>query len=399
MRRAGPLASLALLVVSGLVTLAAAELLLRWFYPQQLAVWHNTRDGMVIHPPGGQVHLAKFGQTVRFNSFGMRDREHALEKAEGTFRVLVFGDSFIEALQVGLEESFSPQLEERLKACSAGRVEVLSAAVSGWGTDEQLAYLARYGWRFRPDLILVAVTIHNDVADNLEELFHELRDGRVVAKPLRAMGEVEYGATRLKDYLASHFHGVQLLRRVRHLQAMGQAGSQLDQHVLGLLAPDEPAAITRGWELTFSLLRGIDGLGRSMGAKTMALLVPSYLQVEERELDGWLSRHRLSRGDVQLDRPQRRMGEFGAAAGLEIVDLLPEFREWRGGPGAALHLRGDGHWSVRGHALAAEIAARELQARALIGAGDGRRCLAGIRALPDRRGRTGSGHDEGGRDG
>jgi len=158
-----------IVVVSTCLSLLGVELALRQFYPQQLGVWYNTRDKMVIHPPNLKVYLSPFNQEVRFNSFGMRDREHTVDKEEGTFRILLLGDSFMEALQVPFVESFPKLLETRLQHSMPQVVEVINSAVSGWATDDQLAYLTRYGVKYKPDLILVAMTIHNDLQENMEK--------------------------------------------------------------------------------------------------------------------------------------------------------------------------------------------------------------------------------------
>ena len=96
----------------GLLTIGAivvgvllGEAALRFIYPQQLGVWHQDRNGLALHWPGLVTYLPQFGITASFNSVGMRDREHAGRKPEGVFRVLVLGDSFMEALQVPFEKS------------------------------------------------------------------------------------------------------------------------------------------------------------------------------------------------------------------------------------------------------------------------------------------------------
>ena len=225
------LKNLGLLAASMLLSLVMAECVVRFLYPQQLAVWHTMHDGLVIHPPGLVTYLAEFKQEVTFNSLGMRDREHARKKAEGTKRVLVLGDSFMEALQVSFEESFPHRLESRLRETLNPRVDVINCSVSGWGQDAQLAYLQKYGRDLKPDLILVAMTLHNDVLDNMQGRFYSMAQGRLVSMSAPHMSDWEYSMLRIKGYLASRSHLVQLLRKWKNLREIRDVASALDRHV------------------------------------------------------------------------------------------------------------------------------------------------------------------------
>jgi len=71
----------------------------------------NLRDEPYLHgaPPGIGIHYSPI--TVSTNAEGFRDRDHPLEKAPGTFRVAVFGDSFVFGLAVAQAETLPNQLD------------------------------------------------------------------------------------------------------------------------------------------------------------------------------------------------------------------------------------------------------------------------------------------------
>jgi hypothetical protein len=165
-----------LTLVAMAVTVAVLEIAVRSFAPQPTAVAHQDPYGLAMHWPGLTTYLPQYGQTAKFNSVGMRDREHAMEKPSGVFRVLVLGDSFMEALQVPFEASLPSLLEQILHRQTGKTIEVLNAGVSGWGTGDELRYLATYGLQWKPDLVLIAMTLHNDISDNLREEWYTLGD-------------------------------------------------------------------------------------------------------------------------------------------------------------------------------------------------------------------------------
>ena len=343
------------LVAAVVVGLAVVELGLRTFHPQPMGVWHQDRDGLGLHWPGLVSYLPQHRLTVSFNSAGMRDVEHSVEKAPGVFRVLVLGDSFIEALQVPFEESFTSLLQRELAGRTLGPVEVINASVSGWGTDDELKYLTSYGRRFRPDLIIVAMTLYNDISDNLRERFHTVRDGTLVESTATRASFLEYKIIELKGFLASRLQTYQLLIRARRARETRAEAQRLSTHVSSLFVhPDQ--RMSRGLELTRLLLERIRVVASEDVGRVGLVLIPLGVQLSDRQFAEFVGATQGS----QIDRPQRELRRIGERAGIEVIDLLPGFREWAASGGAALYLSRDGHWDRPGHRLAARIVASEL---------------------------------------
>lgn len=68
----------------------------------------------------GRPHVSGWYRTegeayVQMNSDGFRDREHTKVKPENTFRIALLGDSFVEALQVPLDQDLAAVIETRTK--------------------------------------------------------------------------------------------------------------------------------------------------------------------------------------------------------------------------------------------------------------------------------------------
>ncbi len=104
------------------------------------------------------------GVKVNINNVGLRDKkDRSFEKAEGTLRIALFGDSFTFGHGVEDDETLSYQLETILseKAVLSENVEVLNFGVQGFNTVQEYIYLSRFGSRFSPDVIIL-VWLYND---------------------------------------------------------------------------------------------------------------------------------------------------------------------------------------------------------------------------------------------
>jgi len=348
-----------------LVALVLTELALRRFSPQPLGVTLHDPYGLAMHWPGLVQYLPQYHETLSFNSAGMRDREHPVEKPEGTFRILLLGDSFIEAAQVAFEESLPSLLERGLRQRTARQVEVVSAGVAGWSTDQQLRYLTTYGMKWHPDLVVVAMTLHNDIEENLQEQWHTIRNGVLVTKPVTRSSFLSYQIVRIKAWAAARLQLYQLWRRVRHGAVMRQAGVRLAEHTVELFREPAPEPIVRGWALTGLLLGQVRSVVEGGGGKLAVVLLPLRFQLTDSLFSRFLANGGLHPPPV-LDTPQREATRLASGLGIPVIDLLPTFRQWVADGGASPYLEWDGHWNQIGHRLAAERVVSGLLERGLL---------------------------------
>lgn len=141
---------------------------------------------IVMHPerglsfaPGKNTRKANgidYDVTQKANKHGFLDRNHELKKADDTYRILIIGDSFVEAAQVPIEKKIQVLLDRKLKGKLLGlKVESIAMAFSGMGTANQLVYYRTLGKDFNPDLV-VLVFISNDFANN-SPILHSLAEG------------------------------------------------------------------------------------------------------------------------------------------------------------------------------------------------------------------------------
>jgi len=165
------------------------------------------------------------------NNRGFRDtRDFPYAKPAGTLRVLSLGDSQTQGYEVRQEATFSAVLERYLRGRGV-RAEVLNAGVSGFSTAEELAFLENEGYRYQPDVVVLAF-YGNDFVDNLKANLFALDKGRLVERkhqhlpgvriqnviysvpPLRWLSENSYFYSLLLNNVWEYFK-VNLARRAQ----------------------------------------------------------------------------------------------------------------------------------------------------------------------------------------
>lgn len=121
--------------------------------------------------PNSHVLYRGGGKTVRrdVNSLGYLDSEHAVAKPPGVTRIGFFGDSYTEARQVALGDTFIRVAQDRLNAAGDQRFETLSFGLSGYGTVQSYLESTRWADSLNLDLV-VYVFCENDMADQIPQI-------------------------------------------------------------------------------------------------------------------------------------------------------------------------------------------------------------------------------------
>jgi hypothetical protein len=316
----------------------------------------------------------EFVTHVRINSDGRRDVERPAARAPGTTRILLLGDSFVEALQVDLEEMLARRLEADLR----GAAEVFSMGVSGYGTPSQLLYFRERGRRLEPDLVLLAFYPGNDVLNNSPELETVLppvydRDGalqrvggsrKAPRRPPRSQAYLFVRKLLLTKQpgLSRWLVDLGLMNSAAVRSAPTHAGVPLDFWVY---AAEPPPVWQEAWGHTERNLGELRRAVEAAGARFALLIVTARDQVYP---DGWqeiVAAHPAMR-EVEWDLlgPERRVLDWCRRASVPCLQLSPTFAAQR--DETVLHFKHDGHWTAAGHALAARTTAEFLRREDLI---------------------------------
>jgi hypothetical protein len=98
---------------------------------------------------------------ARANAAGLRaDREYGVAKTPGTFRIAMFGDSFVLGSDVGQLDAPGAQLERMLEQGGL-QAEVLNFGVGGYGFDQAYLRYDREGRHYDADVIVQGLQLEN----------------------------------------------------------------------------------------------------------------------------------------------------------------------------------------------------------------------------------------------
>ena len=383
----------ALVLVSLVIGIAFLEIALRalgisyahFYRPDPLL-------GQVLVPNAEGWDRSENDTLIRINSLGMRDREREIAKPAGTFRIAVLGDSYTEAKQVALDETFPSVVERRLTECPAlgdRKIEVLNFGVAGYGTTQELLMLESRASRFDPDLVVLAMLTGNDIRNNSIELqgpskphFVE-RDGELVldfdfASSLgsrirtSALGRWYYELvphSRLlqvlqEAMLASKRKG-QMERRAEELKQTPELAAEgfeigLDHQIY--LPPTEPAW-SSAWHVTEQILLRLRRMVEADGTRFLLVVLSNGIQVHPDETVR--QRFEAAIGATDLFYPDRRIGDFATANGIDHLLLAPLLADRARATDQCMHgflqsVPCSGHWNAHGHATAGEIIADKI---------------------------------------
>jgi len=125
--------------------------------------YHKPGAGYTLMQPGSHYEWQSI--SVDINSHGLRGPETSYEKRPGTFRILNLGDSMVMGWGVREQDTYGRQLESLLNESGKSDLnfEVINAGVPGWNLENALAYLEAEGLKYEPDLIVLGLTLANDI--------------------------------------------------------------------------------------------------------------------------------------------------------------------------------------------------------------------------------------------
>ncbi len=318
---------------------------------------------------------------IHANKDGLRDREHTKEKPPKTFRIALLGDSFAEALQVPMENTFWWKMRKQLnKECTVlgdRKVEVINFGVQGYGTDQQLMTLRHKVWQYSPDLVILAFLPGNDIINNSKKLefsqrkpFFVYKNGKLVPDMSwlkmspREHNYLEFSSVDyLPTWLVNHSRILRLARQVdlNNKKRLVDAAEK-KRAANNFQEPIDPVW-KEAWQVTEGLITLMSQEVKAKKADFMVLIVSSGLQVNPEPI--LRQRYMKKFGIKDLYYPNRRIKTFGDRLNITILDTVPRLREYAEKNKTCVHgfpnaMQCDGHWNSQGHEQVGQLIAQDL---------------------------------------
>jgi hypothetical protein len=302
----------------------------------------------------GIPNPTRYQVDVRYDRNGFRNAVD-LTNAD----IVAIGDSFVEGAETPEDQILTSVLAGRLG------VTVANLGQSGYGPQEELAVLRRYGMALGPRVVLWFFYEGNDL-DNVERYERirkiaaspnvppePLRERLFVRNLLKAFAGVTTPPRRIAGPDAVRYRG--LFKRADGLQEtvyLNDSEGPPGPNLAGDGPPDP-----RLFEMAAGFLAQADRLARDGSARFLLINVPYKFRVYEGLLE--LKPDSPVRGWRTNNLPEL-LGQWCAARGMEFLDATTVLRA-AAEKGESVYLADDTHWSPAGHRVVAEAIVERLR--------------------------------------
>lgn len=344
--------------IAGLISFALAELAVRLIMPQQLImrradIWRPADSVGWDHLPLVNTTVNTGERTVDFLTDAEGFRVGAAGRTESGTRVLLIGDSFMEALQVPYESSTAGRLEHGLAERMRHPVAVRNAAVGGWDPPQYLQRMRMALARDSFQAMVVVIYVGNDVVT-----FPDAPVAPRLPTPetrLRIPRSLSFG-----ELVASVLYPINNALETRsHLFVLLKNNTKQIRMRMGLSPEFFPLEYRRReatsprWDNTADLLQRLAAEAAARGTPAVFVMVPPVFQVDSTLLAGEATSLGIPPESVDVNQPTRLLGSRLESRGLTVVDLVPALRAAHG-RGAVLYGSIDRHFSPAGHQVLAD---------------------------------------------
>ncbi|MCB9446962.1 MAG: hypothetical protein H6585_01290 [Flavobacteriales bacterium] len=360
-----------------------------WKLPSRSQV--NVSGGGYLKPDFKTSIIGENGEPVAYatNAFGFRNSyEVTKNKPSGTQRILSLGDSFNAGYRIGQTSTYGALIEQSLNRIHPDRKhEVLISCIEEPVTG--LYYLQHDGKEFQPDVVLLGITLGNDIAQSYVSLhpdgmfavtdsglltldtnryenfgFSSLADEKIGNGCLQNKGT---GAGDVAMKVLSHSHFFHFLRHLfdpgvailSWYEAKGYTWyppqTHDPAHALGYFMKESTPSVDSAYAvLTHTLLLYRQYCER-INARLVVAVFPQRFQVQAEDWEQTIQRYHLKADCFDLFKPNTVIKAFCEQHRIQLVDPTDAMKNAHINTHIQLYIKGgDMHWNASGNREFAE---------------------------------------------
>ena len=309
--------------------------------------------------PGAEVRYwtSEFDTTLTINAQGVRDDEAIGPKPADERRVLILGDSYVFAVQVPFRDTMGERLEARLNESATGQQwRVIDGGVQGYGPVEQWLFYRNVGAAFKPDIVLIMVSVANDA--------NEALDARAVLEAGKVPQATQADAARSRMRQVIRSSAVLQLVRRRYDQLRARVTAAVAERPMTIYLADPPPQVLEGLEVATRAFGRIAEEASRDGARVVFVLMPARFQTNDLEFEQIANATAESGSKLERNAATDRFSHALKPLGYPVLDLLPVFSAIHEGP--PLHFVRNSHLTARGHQVTADAMLEFLRAHGIV---------------------------------
>jgi len=311
------------------------------------------------HIPNKTAYQCNEGFCHRFtmNSDGFADDEFSVDK-HNEKRIFLFGDSMIEGFYTDTSNSTHRLLEKKLQEINPN-IQVYNFGVSDYGTAQYYLTLKKYGPIYKPDIVIFALMIENDIKDVNPALMIS-DDGRPYIEFTNDKANIIHTNYTEDNPI------ITLMKKSKFLSYILQSIERFQKWQLELSStPDniplpfyiyqkDHDEFNKSFLINEKIILLAKNLCKNMNSELIIITIaPSH--IDETIWAKMLERYpNMKKMEWDLEYPTHRIKDFCEREDLNCLHLLHPFMEYINKTGKVLYSRNHYHWNENGNRLAAE---------------------------------------------
>lgn len=325
-----------LIIVSLLCCFSILEIAFRLINPQKFPDNYFRRDklsGLICGSPDYLGYWdSEYGRIViKTNKYGFRGNVFDQSKKSHA-KVLILGDSFVNAKQVNFKDTFGCLLSENVNDI---KIQVMEVGAGTWGQGDELQWLRTYCDKLKPDIVILSVFLGNDLTiDNMKT---------------NNIGSSTYLITKHGLISKRHKQG-ELINKIKQYTIYQSdlylfVRQQISLHLSNKIIKDEKESIRISihdksriniylknedvrkiyYSTFFKLIEQFILLGQEKNFKIVPMIIPWHMALKESYFNHVLEHFNLPKDEYLRTLPQTEIGIYMKKQKIDFIDLSEVF--------------------------------------------------------------------------